>query len=486
MAEEEQVQQEETIRLGDLLHTLWKNKILIAVITAAVFLVGIVYTYAIAKPQYRSSSMVLVAVTQQSAPSTGEFVDYNNSLKVVNTVARLVQEDVVLDPVADRFDLSPKALSDMIAVSSDDESFIIIISVECGDSTLSMQLADALAEQLVQTMEQEGFVDLKAKLTQTSNAKPGEYSSPNKALYLIISLLGGLIVGCVTVFLIEFCSAKFRNKRDVENGLGEKVLGYFIDDKLSDGNRRAKGKVRPHASLLPAGLRNYEPYNMLFTNIKYANVDDPYKVIMVTSSKECELKTTIVANFACSLAYNAQRVLLIDMDLRKSSVHKLFKISKEQGIVDYVAGTAGRAAIVKHTTENVDVITAGRSVLNPLVIIESQRFRQLLELLRAEYDYILIDTPPLLACSDACAISKVCDGVLFNLSLRDTTKRQAALALSTLHAVSAEIVGINVTKASADKHDTESRYYYYGYHGYYGSHSEKERRPHTDGADGRG
>ena len=76
--------------------------------------------------------------------------------------------------------------------------------------------------------------------------------------------------------------------------------------------------------------------------------------------------------------------------------------------------------------------------------------------------------------------------MLFNLSLRDTTKRQAALALSTLHAVSAEIVGINVTKASADKHDTESRYYYYGYHGYYGSHSEKERRTHTDGGDGRG
>lgn len=477
MAETENRQEESTIRLGEIFHLLWKNKILIAVITAVCFLIGIIYTFGIVHPQYRSSSMVLVAVTQPSAPSGGEDVDYTNSLRIVNTVARLVQEDVVLDPVAEEYDLSSGNLSGMITVTSDDESFIIIISVECEDSTLSMNLANSLAEQLVNTMEQEGFADLRAKLTQTSTAKPGVYSSPNKPLFLAIALIGGLVIGCIAALVLEFCSTKFRSRKDIENGLEERVVGFFIDDKYSGGYALKGGKhtvSRPHAALLPANLRNYEPYNKLFTNIKYANVDNPYKVIMVTSSQECELKTTVIANFACALAYNAQRVLLIDMDLRKSTIHKLFKISRDYGIVDYVAGSVNLEAIIKRTSAQVDVITAGRNVLNPLVIIESMRFSQLIQELRQYYDYILLDTPPVLACSDACAISKVCDGVLFNISMRDTGKKQAATALSTLHEVNADVIGINVTKAVVDKHGNESYYYYYGYHGYYGKDMKKQ------------
>lgn len=471
MSETEVKEEENTIRLGEIFHMLWKNKILIAIITAVVFLIGVIYTFWVVEPQYRSSSMVLVAVTQQSTSTGNEgAVDYTNSLRVVNTVARLVQEDVVLDPVAEEFDLSSSGLSGMISVSSDEDSFIIIISVECGDSTLSMELANALAGQLVETMEMEGFVDLRANLTQTSTAKHGVYSSPNKPLYLVIAFVGGLVLGCIVALVLEFCSTKFRSRKDIESGLGERVVGFFVDDKMTEGHKLKGGKgdvPRPHAALLPATLRNYEPYNKLFTNIKYANVDNPYKVIMVTSSQECELKSTIVANFACALAYNAQRVLLIDMDLRKSAIHKLFKVSREHGIVDYVAGKTAKESIIKHTSEKVDVITAGSSVLNPLVIIESVRFGQLLGELRQQYDYILLDTPPVLACSDACAISKVCDGVLFNLSIRDTKKKQAALALATLQEVDADVIGVNVTKATVDKHGSDAYYYYYSNSGYY-------------------
>ena len=470
MEEKEPVREEKSINLGELFQTLWKNKILIAIITVAVFLVGVIYTLAIARPQYRSSAMVLVAVTQQgSSGSGGDNVDYTNSLKVVNTVARLVREDVVLEPVAKKNKLSTGSLSGMVSVSSDEKSFIIIISVECGDSELSMVLANDLAEQLCETMEQDGFVDLRAKLTQTSTAKLGTYSSPNKTLYLFIFLIGGLAAGCVVVFILEFCSTKFRHKKDVELVTGRKVLGYFLDDKLLEDKKGEKDPSvsRRHAELLPASLRNYEPYNKLFTNIRYANVDHPYKVIMFTSSQERELKTTIISNFACALAYNAQRVLLIDLDLRKAAVHKTFRISRDRGIVDYVAGTVAKEEIIKHTAQNVDVITAGKSVLNPLAIIESLRLQQLFEEYKQAYDYILIDTPPLLACSDACAISKLCDGVVFNISMRDTTKKRAVQALSTLDAVKANVIGVNVTKAALDKRDNDSYYYYYSNRGYY-------------------
>ena len=119
MSETEVKEEENTIRLGEIFHMLWKNKILIAIITAVVFLIGVIYTFWVVEPQYRSSSMVLVAVTQQSTSTGNEgAVDYTNSLRVVNTVARLVQEDVVLDPVAEEFDLSSSGLSEMISVST--------------------------------------------------------------------------------------------------------------------------------------------------------------------------------------------------------------------------------------------------------------------------------------------------------------------------------------------------------------------------------
>ena len=199
--------------------------------------------------------------------------------------------------------------------------------------------------------------------------------------------------------------------------------------------------------------------NKLLTNIKYSNVDNPYRVIMITSSQEKELKSTTIGNFACCMAYNKLKVVLIDMDMRKPVQHKLFKVSKDKGIIDYIDGTCAEDEVIKHTKYNVDIITAGKKVINPLVIIESSAFKKLLEDLLSKYDYVLIDTPPALACSDAAAISKLCDGVLFNLSMRDVKKKKAAVALQSLRDVNAHVIGVNVTKGLADRHDDS--YYYY-------------------------
>lgn len=463
---------EETIRLGDLFHVLWKNIILVAIITAVIFVCGIIYTFAIAQPQYSSEATFIVAV---NVSGSSDNVDYSNSLRLVETAAQLVTEDGVIDPVAEKHDISAASLKNMVSVQSSSTNFLVKLSVETSDPALSKSLAEDLVESLITFCNSEDSgADrlLQNAISFTSHASDAVYSSPNKVLYLIISLLGGLVVACVAVFIKEFCSTRFRNKDEVERYLGQKVIGYIINDKQKEADAlfAKKGTPRP-VQLVKPGLRSYEPYNKLLSNIKYSSMDNPYRAIMITSSQERELKSTTIGNFACCIAYNKQKVVLVDADLRKPNQHRLFKVDKNKGIIDYVDGSCTAAEIVKHTEYGVDIVTAGKKVINPLVILESDAFKKLISELKGMYDYVLIDTPPVLACTDAGAVSKACDGVVFNLAIKDVKKKQAAIALQSLNDVQADVIGINITKAEADKDDTA---YYYYYNNYYSKDSKEE------------
>ena len=449
----EETKNDDVIRLGDIFHVLWKNIILIAIITAAVFVCGIVYTFAIAEPTYSSEQSFTVLVKDNT---TGDLVGGQGSSGVIITVRDLIFEGNVLEPVAIEYDLTLEQLSDMVTVENNSNSGIVKIIVECNDPALSRDLAKGIYESLVNFLEESSFQDYyNCALRESTAAKEGVYTSPNKVLYLAIFLLGGLVVGCIAVYIKEFCSTKFRNKNDIENYLGAKVVGLFVDDKAKD--KKAEPNARRYVELVKPSVRNYEPYNKLFTNIKYSNVDNPYRVIMITSSQERELKSSTLGNFACCMAYNNQKVVLIDMDMRKPIQHKFFKVPKDKGIIEYVGGSCTKEDIIKHTEYGVDVITAGKQVINPVVIIESAGFKKLLAELVERYDYVLIDTPPVLACSDACSICKLCDGVIFNVAMSDVKKKKAAAAMQSLRDVDANIIGINVTKARVDKQDD---YYY--------------------------
>ena len=465
---------DDVIRLGDIFRVLWKNIILIAIITVAVFVVGIIYTFGIASPQYSSEQSFVVAVRDNS---TGDITTGTPSTTVINTVSGLVTVTNVLEPVATANNLSLNALRDMVTVTSATNNGIISITVECGDPDQAEKLANAIFASLEDYLERTSISDYYGcAVVEASPASQAVYTSPNKVLYLAIFLIGGLVVGCIVAYVKEFCSSKFRTRDDIESYLDEKVIGYFIDDKSKDRNVSKAENERRSVELVKPSVRNYEPYNKLFTNIKYSDVDNPYRVIMFTSSQEKELKSSTLGNLACCLAYNKQNVVVIDMDMRKPIQHKMFKVPKDSGIIEYIDGSCSKDDIIKHTEYGVDVITAGKKVINPIVIIESSGFKKLIAELVKVYDYVLIDTPPALACSDAAAISKLCDGVIFNVAMRDVKKKKAAIALQSLKDVDAKIIGVNVTKAEASRHDDS--YYYYSDKYYISA------KPNGDGSDG--
>ena len=279
---------DDVIRLGDIFRVLWKNIILIAIITVAVFVVGIIYTFGIANPQYSSEQSFVVAVRDNS---TGDITTGTPSTTVINTVSGLVTVTNVLEPVATANNLSLNALRDMVTVTSATNNGIISITVECGDPDQAEKLANAIFASLEDYLERTSISDYYGcAVVEASPASQAVYTSPNKVLYLAIFLIGGLVVGCIVAYVKEFCSSKFRTRDDIESYLDEKVIGYFIDDKSKDRNVSKAENERRSVELVKPSVRNYEPYNKLFTNIKYSDVDNPYRVIMFTSSQEKELK----------------------------------------------------------------------------------------------------------------------------------------------------------------------------------------------------
>lgn len=208
-------------------------------------------------------------------------------------------------------------------------------------------------------------------------------------------------------------------------------------------------------------------YKRLKDNVLYLNADGNNKVIQVESSMSAEGKTTVACNLAVSLGAMDKKVIVLDLDFRRPSVHRIFNVSKDNGIAEYMLGDVVVKSIAKRTEyKNVEVITRGAEIHNSALILISEKFKMLIEKLRAEYDYVILDCPPVLQVSDYIHIVKVADGTLFVVAYGQTTKAQAVETVRELKKNGANILGTVFTKYDwkKDKNFGDTNYgYYYNY-----------------------
>lgn len=205
-----------------------------------------------------------------------------------------------------------------------------------------------------------------------------------------------------------------------------------------------------------------EAYRMLRTNLFYALIDEPPEVVVLTSARPGEGKSTTCANLGVTLAQAGRNVLLLDCDLRNPAQHRLFGIPNSPGLIDVLAGARSLQATWNAPLEKLKVVPAGHVPPNPSEILSSRRFVEFLTRVREEFDYVLLDTPPVCAVSDTAVVAKHGDGVLLVLDFQDSSKRPLRQALNILNGVGANVIGTvtNRVKASRDGG--------YGY-GYYGA-----------------
>lgn len=202
-----------------------------------------------------------------------------------------------------------------------------------------------------------------------------------------------------------------------------------------------------------------EAYRSLKTNIQYSSFDKEYKTIVVTSANPGEGKSTTAGNLALTLAEGEAKVLLVDCDMRKPSMHKNFRVTNTYGISDVLLQKQKVMDVAHMYNKNLSIITAGKIPPNPAEMLASKAMTLFLREMKEHFDYIVLDTPPVQAVADSQILSTKVDGTLFVVRAGVTKKDDVHNSVASLKKVNANIIG---TVLHAVDNSRNKYYYYYG------------------------
>lgn len=318
---------------------------------------------------------------------------------------------------------------------------------------------------------------------------PEEPILPNKKLNLFLGFLLGLGLGVAIAFALEYIDDSIRSMEDVENlripmiatiphikpeqGYGIIAKMAKLDDpEVNAIHERLVTHLKPKSPVS-------EAYRTLRTNILFSAPDNPKHVIMMTSTGPREGKSTSVANLAITFAQMGTKTLLIDADLRRPMLNKLFQLEKEPGLTNVLVGGEELQNVVKDIADvpNLSVLTCGVIPPNPAELLGSTFMRNLLDHARQTYDIILIDTPPIIAVTDPSVLARIVDGVVMVVRIGSTQRGAAVMASEQLRRVEAPIIGVVLNGISAS--NFYGSYYYQQYYYYYTSDGNKKRKKTT-------
>ncbi len=202
-----------------------------------------------------------------------------------------------------------------------------------------------------------------------------------------------------------------------------------------------------------------ESFQKVLINLDYANIDGNYKVIQFTSTLASEGKSTFVSNMAYLLGQKGKKVILIDLDLRKPKMHRVFNVPNKNGLTDYLSGKIPYDKLIQSSKElGIDFMITGEKTTAVVNVLEAKKLAELIAKLRETYDYVLLDTPPVIAVSDALYISKLTDGIIFVVAYGNAKKSLVKEAIQTLKHNNVNIIGTVLTQVNL-----KSGEYGYGY-----------------------
>lgn len=308
-----------------------------------------------------------------------------------------------------------------------------------------------------------------ARQLETANARVVDAAvvssipvKPNKKLTMALAFVLSLMLGVLLAFLLDYLDSTFKGAEDVEARLGVPMLGLLPIAKSKKKSEFAQ------PVFLEEGMHGFaEAMRTVRTGVMLSSIDSPHQVVVVTSSVPGEGKTTTSLNLALAMG-QMERVLLIDADMRRPSVAKACGIpGSSPGLSNLVAGSADLEQCIHHLPDgNIDVLTAGLIPPNPLELLSSKRFREVLTQLSEQYERIVIDSAPTLAVSDALVLATLANAVIYVVKSDSTAFHTARNGIQRLQRVHAPLSGVILNQVNFTK---ASKYGgYYGYYDYYG------------------
>lgn len=268
----------------------------------------------------------------------------------------------------------------------------------------------------------------------------------------MLAALVGLLIGLGAAFGIDYLDDSIRTQNDIAQSGGSLPVLAAVP-------------IDPPIDNLPVSISQpddpaIETYRTLRTNVQFMGLDRSLKVIEVTSGGPGEGKTTTATNLAVVLAKAGNRVVLVDADLRRPRIHEVFALPNTRGLTDILLGDPAEG-IAKQVLDNLSVITSGAIPPNPSEMLSGQRMDAMLHDLQRRFDYVILDTAPVLPVTDAVAMSQLVDGVLLVIQAGRTSRPNLTQTLASLRQVAAPLLGYVLNRARMSR---SGRYGYgYGY-----------------------
>lgn len=360
---------------------------------------------------------------------------------------------------------------------------------------------DSLVEKRDETRISERLSGLKA--SNISIIDKGEVPenpfSPKKRQNLIFAFFFGIFGGVGLCFIFEYLDNKVKSPEEVERLTGLPSLGVIpylaVNEKrgkksdfyhavygYSYGEEYPEGEDAPEINGIE--LVNYffpkftiaEDYRTIRTSILLSHAENPPKTISFSSSLPMEGKTSTVANMAVSFSQLGDKVLLIDSDLRKPKLHQIFKARNVGGLSSYLTGKVPfKEAIQKTSVENVWLLPSGPIPPNPTEILNSKKMKEMREEVKTGFDFILFDTPPILAVSDGLIVSSLAEGLVLVINGDKLTRKAFLNAVEELRRAKVNILGVIFNGIKIRR----GNYFYMDYYHYYRSHYFDEQEKHS-------
>jgi polysaccharide biosynthesis transport protein len=298
---------------------------------------------------------------------------------------------------------------------------------------------------------------------------PRSTSKPNKPYNLLLGLILGMFGGVGLAFFVDYLDNTVKSPDEVERRLNMPVLGMVPIYKSKEWNIENIVLKKPNSPIS-------ESYKSIRSSILLSAADHPPKKLLITSMLPEEGKTVTSVNLALALAQSEFRVLLLDADMRKPRIHKIFKLDNSVGLSSFLAGISDIHIHEKYesSVKNLSIIPSGPVPPNPSELLGSAKMNELFKTLSEKFDIIICDSPPIMTVTDGTILSKIVEGTIIVTRVGKTTYEAVRRGLKSLEDIKAHVIGIVINAFDAEKNS----YYYYRYrsYNYYYLHDEDMKK----------
>jgi receptor protein-tyrosine kinase len=445
------------VELRDYLDVLRKQWALVTAVLLSTVALAALFTWQ-STPQYASTTSLFISTS--SADDSQAFQNSQFSLQRVKSYADLVRQGEIAERVIDRLELaeSTKELREHISARAQLDTVILDITVTDPSPKRAQQIAATVADVFVGYVGEletpPGLDQATIKATVTDRADvPISPVSPQPVRNLVLGAILGLLLGAGAAVLRETLDTTITTARQLEEATGAPVIGEIPFDSTSGG--------APLLSEIDAYSPRTESFRVLRTNLQFIDPDGEKKVFVITSAVPGEGKSTTACNLALALIEGGQRVALVEGDMRRPRISTYLQVVDTVGLTTVLIGRISLDEALQTTRHpGLTVLSSGKTPPNPAELLQSRQMISIIEELRASFDIVLIDAPPLLPVTDGALLASIVDGAILVVRHGHTHSEAIRRAVERLEGVGAKPLASVINMAPAKR----GRYGYgYGY-----------------------